>query len=54
MATSLVDDTRTEGFIERRAVPDERPRRDRAEWLWTLFGAALLGMFLSYVALTAA
>lgn len=52
MATSLVDDTRPGGLIEPRPVFDGIPRVDRAEWLWTLFGATLLAAFLSYVALT--
>jgi hypothetical protein len=51
MATALVDGTRPEGFIEPRPVSDGL-RLDRAEWLWTLFGATLLAAFLSYVALT--
>jgi hypothetical protein len=52
MATSLVGDTRSEGLIELRSISGGTPRVDRAEWLWTLFGATLLAAFLSYVALT--
>jgi hypothetical protein len=44
---------RTEGSVEPRAVSDKGPQQIRAEWLWTLFGATLLGVFLSYIALTA-
>ena len=44
---------RSEGFVEPRGVSDEGPQQIRAEWLWTLFGATLLGVFLSYIALTA-
>jgi hypothetical protein len=53
MATSLVDDTRSEGLIEPRPTSGGVARVDRAEWLWTLFGATLLAAFRSCVALTA-
>jgi hypothetical protein len=52
MATSLIDDASPEGFIEPRPGWDGVPHADRAEWLWTLFGATLLAAFLSYIALT--
>jgi hypothetical protein len=53
MATSLADDGRFEDLIETRAVSRGR-RLDRAEGLWTLFGAALLVTFLSYVVVSGA
>jgi len=53
MATSLAHDARLDGFIETPAMSDD-PRLDRAEGLWTLFGAALLVTFLTYVVLSGA
>jgi hypothetical protein len=54
MATLLVDETAREGVMSPRAVSEGRRRTDRTDSLWTLFGAALLLTFLSYVALTGA
>jgi len=53
MATSLADDARLDRFIETPAMSDG-PRLDRAEGLWTLFGAGLLVTFLTYVVLSGA
>lgn len=48
MATSLAH-AKHEDPAEPRAMPGGDPMSTRAEWLWTLFGLALLGAFLSFV-----
>lgn len=47
MATSLTHDARPEESAQRTGEPGSDPVVTRAEWLWTLFGMALLGAFLS-------
>ncbi len=49
MATSLAHEAKHEDSAEPRAMPGADSVSTRAEWLWTLFGLALLGAFLSFV-----
>ena len=51
MATSLTDDAAHQDLAELRTTK-RTTTLTRAESLWTLFGLALLGAFLSFVALT--
>ena len=48
MATALAPDAKGEQWTESIEIPAE-PKPARAELLWTLFGLALLGAFLSFV-----
>jgi hypothetical protein len=48
MATSLTDDAKHQVWAEARHAETGRPWT-RAEWLWTLFGLALLVTFLLFV-----
>jgi hypothetical protein len=50
MATSLTDDAH-EDWVELRAKQHGATALTRPESLWTLFGLALLGAVLSFVAL---
>ena len=49
MAASLAPEARHEDWAEPRAMPSGDPLSTRAQWLWTLFGLALLGAFLAFV-----
>ena len=49
MATSLAPDARNKDWTEPGVISAADPKPARAEWLWTLFGLALLGAFLSFV-----
>lgn len=49
MATLLAPDAKNEDWTEPGAMPAADPKLARAEWLWPLFGLALLGAFLSFV-----
>lgn len=49
MARSLTREATHEDWAEPRAVPGGEPTSTRAEWLWTLFGLALLVIFLFFV-----
>lgn len=49
MAASLAPKTKHEDWAELRAAPGAGPLSARAQWLWTLFGVALLGAFLAFV-----
>lgn len=48
MATSLAPEAMDDDWAELRASPGDSLSR-RAQWLWTLFGLALLGAFLALV-----
>ena len=49
MATSLAHDAQHDDWAEPRATPGGDPV-SRAQWFaWTLFGLALLGVFLLFV-----
>ena len=50
MATSLAPEAKHEDWADLRAAPGADPLSVRAQWLWTLFGVALLGAFLAFVA----
>jgi hypothetical protein len=52
MATSLADDAKNADWREPLTIAEPRPFLTRAEGLWTLFGLALLGTFLSFVLAT--
>lgn len=50
MATALTRESKSEGWTEPRVMPAvSDPEPARAEWLWPLFGLALLGAFLALV-----
>lgn len=49
MVTLLAPDTNHEDQIELPAISGSDPLSARAEWLWTLFGLALLGAFFALV-----
>jgi hypothetical protein len=49
MVTSLAPEENHQDWAERRDEPVTDPLSTRAGWLWTLFGAALLGAFLALV-----
>ena len=49
MATSLAPDAKNKDWTEPGVISASGPKTSRAEWLWTLFGLALLGAFLSFV-----
>lgn len=50
MATSLAPGVKNHEWTDPGALPAGDPKPARAEWLWTLFGLALLGAFLLFVA----
>jgi hypothetical protein len=49
MATSISSEARHEDWTELRAAPTPGPLSTRAAWLWTVFGIALLCVFLAFV-----
>lgn len=49
MATSLAPDAKNKDWTEPGVISASDPTTARAEWIWTLFGLALLGAFLSFV-----
>jgi hypothetical protein len=49
MATSLAPGAKREDWADLPATTGGEPLSTRAQWLWTMFGLALLGMFLAFV-----
>jgi len=49
MTTSLTENAQREDWFEPGSMAGAKPMLTRAEWLWTLFGIALLVVFLFFV-----
>ena len=49
MATSLAPGAKHEDWAGLPATTGGEPLSTRAQWLWTVFGLALLGAFLAFV-----
>jgi len=49
MATSLAPGAKHDDWADLPATTGGEPLSTRAQWLWTVFGLALLGAFLAVV-----